>query len=91
MLKKVNNFHFKIFVFTMLKETRKLNIIKHNKYIQNEFHITLLDYKNESGRYIIFDGKGKGKEYNAYNNELMFEGEYKNGRINGNGIEYQII
>ena len=31
---------------------------------------------------------GKGKEYNYYNGELMFEGEYLNGKRNGKGKEY---
>ena len=79
----ITSFYFKYLVFSMMKEKTRLNIIKYNKYLQNQFGITLIDYKNCSGRYIIYDGKGKGKEYNAINNKLIFEGEYKNG----NGIE----
>ena len=33
---------------------------------------------------------GKGKEYDEYNNELIYEGEYKKGRKNGKGKEYFI-
>ena len=35
----------------------------------------------------IKNGKGKIKEYNN-NGELIFEGEYLNGKKNGTGIEY---
>ena len=31
---------------------------------------------------------GKGKEYNKYSDELVFEGEYLNGKRNGKGKEY---
>ena len=31
---------------------------------------------------------GKGKEYNEYDGELLFEGEYLNGEKNGKGKEY---
>ena len=36
--------------------------------------------------YELKDGKGKVKEYKE--DELIFEGEYINGRRNGRGIEY---
>ena len=31
---------------------------------------------------------GKGKEYDEYDGELIFEGEYLNGKRNGKGKEY---
>ncbi len=45
---------------------------------------------------ILFEGEylngkrwnGKVKEYYDWNGKLKFEGEYSNGEINGNGIEY---
>ena len=36
----------------------------------------------------IYETNGIGKEYNSYNDELLFEGEYKNGERNGKGKEY---
>ena len=88
MLKKIKCIYFKKMIFSLIKEKKRLNIIKENKYLQNQLELTLLDYKNMSGKYVIYDGKGKGKEFNANNNNLIFEGEYKNGKRNGNGIEY---
>ena len=40
--------------------------------------------------WILFKWKknGKGKKYNLLNGNLIFEGEFKNGKINGKGIEY---
>ena len=32
--------------------------------------------------------KGKGKEYDYYINELIFEGDYNNGRKNGMSKDY---
>ena len=50
-------------------------------YILN---ISLINYKFFSERYIIFEKNGKGKEYNKYNDTLVFEGEYLNiiGMVN---------
>ena len=31
---------------------------------------------------------GKGKEYNGFNDDLLFEGEYLNGKKNGKGKKY---
>ena len=47
-----------------------------------------MNYKIFSGRYIIYDTKEKIREYNCYNNKLIFEGEYLNGKRNGKGKEY---
>ena len=43
-----------------------------------------------SGRYIKYEtkDKDKGKEYNSFTDEVIFEGEYKNGERNGKGKEY---
>ena len=39
--------------------------------------ISLINYKIFSGKYIIYEQNGKGKEYN-YDGELIFEGEFVN-------------
>ena len=46
------------------------------------------NYKIFSGKYIIFDSNGNGKEYDGYEDNLIFIGEYKNGERNGKGREY---
>jgi len=43
--------------------------------------------KNGNIVYELINGNGKIKEYNVFG-DLMFEGEYLNGKRNGNGKEY---
>ena len=50
--------------------------------------INILDYKIYSGKYRVYEEKGKGKEFSLFTNNLIFEGEYLNGRKNGKGKEY---
>ena len=62
--------------------------MKYNKSLQKQLDISLNDYRIFSGKYIIYEGKGKGKIYNGYSHKLIFEGELLNGKQNGIGIEY---
>ena len=75
-------------VFSYLSESKKLKIIKHNKKLQNQFMIKLINYKLLSGRYILYESNDNGKEYYFDNDKLLFEGKYKNGERNGLGKEY---
>ena len=45
--------------------------------------------RNYVGEYLNGEKNGKGKEYEQYNNRLLFEGEYLNGK-KWNGIFYNI-
>ena len=40
--------------------------------------------------YELNNGKGFVKEYNIYNDKLLYEGEYLDGKRNGKGKEYNI-
>ena len=71
-------------IFANVINERKLKLLSYNKSLQNK----LKDYRRYSERYIIFDDNGKGKEYNSFNDNLIFEGEYLKGKRNGKGIEY---
>ena len=75
-------------VFSFLNEELKLNIIINNKHLQNKLGINIEDYKKVSGRYIIGEKNGIGKEYKLGTNKLIFEGEYLNWKKNGIGKEY---
>ena len=88
MLKKSKSIYFIKKLFTFVDEKDKLDIIKYNKNMQNILDISLINYKFFSDRYIIFEKNGKGKEYDKYNDKLLFEGEYLNGKRNGKGKEY---
>ena len=54
----------------------------------NELWLLLLGYMFYANKYIMFDGKVKGKEYNIFNDELLYEGEFLNDKRNGIGKEY---
>ena len=72
-------------VFSHINDKIKLSLIKYNHFIQNKINISLINYKLLSGRYIIYENKRKIKEYNAFNNCLLYEGGYLNGKRNGQG------
>ena len=75
-------------LFSCLNEKTKLKTIKYNKHLQDNINIKLINYKFFSGKYIIYEKSGKGKEYSGYYDDLEFEGEYLNGERNGKGKEY---
>ena len=77
-------------VFSFLKDNLKLNMIICCKELQNICSLDIKDYKKISGKYKIDGINGKGKEYNVNTNQIIFEGEYLNGKRNGNGKEYLI-
>ena len=88
MIENIKSLYFIKIVFSHINERKKLKIIKYCKQIQNKIDIYLLNYKIFSGFYIIYESKTKGKEYNGFNDKLIFEGEYLNGEKNGKGKEY---
>ena len=83
--------YFIIKLFSFIDEKTKLEIIKYNKKFQKILNINIVNYKAFSGKYIVYDDnqKGKkGKELDIYNDTLIFEGEYSNGKRNGKGVEF---
>ena len=79
MLKNVKSSYFIRIIFSFIYEKQKLKLIKYNKSFQKNMNISLINYKNFSGKYIIYETKGKGKEYSGHDDILIFEGEYLNG------------
>ena len=75
-------------IFSFINEKKKLNIIINNKKLQNKLEINIKNYKRISKIYKIGERNGKGKEYLKHNDELVFEGEYLNGKRNGKVKEY---
>ena len=75
LIKSFNNINK---IFTYLIETKKLDLIIYNNKIKNRLKIDIEFYKKVSGRYIIRDINGLGKEYKLNTNILLFEGEYLN-------------
>ena len=66
----------------------KLNFVKYNKKLQNALNIGLFNYKIYSGKYIKSEGKGRVKIYNAFDDKIIYEGEYLNGKKHGKGKEF---
>ena len=62
-----------------------MEVIHYNKKIQEDFDINLNNYKSLTGKYIEY--KTIGKEYSS-DDQLIYEGEYLEGKRHGNGKEY---
>ena len=82
-LKNIKSIFFTRIIFSNLNERKKLDIMKYNKNLQKILNIKLIHYKFLSGKYIIYETKGKGKEYYGENDTLYYEGEYSHGKKNG--------
>ena len=74
-------------IFSYLYENTKLELIKYNKKCHKILEIDINYYKQISGKFVIGERNGKGKEYNE-GKKLLFEGEYLNGKRHGKGKEY---
>ena len=82
MLKIIKSSYFNAKIFAYIDERQKLKIIKCNKSLQKNMNISIINYKFFSGKYIIYQSNGIGKEYDGYDDILEFEGEYSNGERN---------
>ena len=70
-------------------KVNKLNLVP-------PFNIIIKDIKdklnnNNNISYIEREEDGKVREYNIYNDQLTFEGEFSNGKRNGNGKNINIV
>ena len=79
-------------IFSVLNDKTKLYIINHNKILYEKLEIDLEFIKKISGKYRKSRLKGKdiGKEFSLDENILIFEGDYLNGKKNGNGKEFYL-
>ena len=89
LIDNIKSLFFMRILFSYMDEKVKLKVIKYNKNLQNIAEIKLINYKLQSGRYILYESKRKGKEYDSFSDTLIFEGEYLNGERNGRGKEYK--
>jgi len=64
----------------MLFDKTKLCLVKYNKKLQNNLGLKIEDYKKLSGKYVIKDTNGNGKEYLQDTKRLIFEGKYIDGK-----------
>ena len=87
-IRDIKSLYIKKKIFSFLEEKQKLNIILYNKELQKELLVDIEDYKKSSGKYKIGKNDGLVKEYILNTNILIFEGEYLNGKKNGQGKEF---
>ena len=80
MLAKIKSHYILQIIFFNIPEKIQLESIKYNKNLRSKLDKSLNKYKIFSGKYIILESNSKGKIYNAYNNDLIFEGEFNNGK-----------
>ena len=88
MLEEIKSYFFIKKVMSLLPSKIFLDLVKYNNNLKNQLNINIVNYKILSGKYKKGDKEGIVKEYNAYNDILLFKGEYKNGKRNGKGKEY---
>ena len=88
MLDTIKSYFFMKKVMSLLSSKICLDLIKYNNNLKIKLDINILNYKILSGKYTKRGKEGIVKEYDAYNDVLLFEGEYKNGKRNGKGKEY---
>ena len=88
MLKDIKSSYFIELLFSHVDEKQKLKVVKFNKNFQKTIHITIANYKYFTGRYIIYESNGIGKEYRGTDNRLLYEGEFFHGERKGKGKEY---
>ena len=88
MLKKIKTSYFIKIIFSFIREQKKIKMLKYNKILQNIIVINLINYKFFSGKYIISYPNGTIKEYNGFNDRIVFLGKYLSGKRNGKGKEF---
>ena len=91
MLKNIKSSYFIDLLFLFIDEKQKLKISKYNKNLQKKLDISILNYQHFTGKYIIYESNGFGKEYDGYEDRLIFEGEYLHGERSGKGKEVDIL
>ena len=88
MLENIKSSFFLKFVFSHLYKEIQLKLINYSKKLQKTLGISLIDYRINTNRYIIYESNNIAKEFDIYNDKLIFEGEYLNAKRNGKGKEY---
>ena len=86
--KKIKSQNILKYIFSVLNQKKKLNMVIYNKKYQRILGFNINYYTLISGKEYIDLKKGKGKELKLNTNLTLFEGEYLNNKRNGKGIEY---
>ena len=84
----IKSFYILKKIFSYMMPNKKLELISYNKNFQSKLGINFDDYKIASNKYKIEEINGTGKEYLRDTQIIIFEGNYLNGKRNGQGKEY---
>jgi len=87
MLENIKSIYFLKILFSLLDDGIKLKLLRYNKNLQTKLDINIMNYKRFANKYILTE-ENLVKEYNIFTDELIFEGEYLNGKRNEKGKEY---
>ena len=77
-------------IFSFIDISLNLKIINYNKLLQKKLSINKNKYRDISKKYRIGGRNGLVKEYLKDTDDLIFEGEVKDGKKDGLGKEYDI-
>ena len=88
MIENIKSAYFIKHLFSYIHDGITLALAKYNKKLQNILNIGLFNYKIFSGKYIKYEGKGRVEIYNAFDDRIIYEGEFLNGKKHGKGKEY---
>ena len=72
MLDKIKSSYVLKEITSFLNENIKLELFKYSKNKQNRLNINIKNYITFGGKYKIGNKNGKGKEYNCFNDKLIF-------------------
>ena len=88
MLKHIKSKYILKKIISNLDQLTKLLLVKYNKELKNSINMDIIDYMFLSQKYFVGERNRKGKEYTIINNNLIFEGDYIDGKRTGYGKEY---
>ena len=88
MLPKVKSSYILSVILSSLEERKKLKWARYNKKLQENMNRSLINYIIFSGRYIIYERGGNGKEYDNHSDRLIYKGEFFQEKRQGKGEEY---
>ena len=91
MLENIKSHYITQLAFSLINLKTRYNLVLYNKSLRNTLNINSLYFKNLSTKYVIYGKNRIAREYRVYNDALIFEGEYFNGKRNGKGKEYYFV
>ena len=87
MYNNIKSDYFKKIVFFHLRQRKLLELIKHNKELQNLMDIKLIFYRIFSGKKRIGNKNRLGFELDYFSGQTLFKGKFLKGKRNRKGIE----